>query len=461
MMLKNNKILLFLTIFLLVFGLTGQAAQDYTYTQQSGTGFFVAAPDKADAQENENEIRQIVNDLGTLLGHTKMDGTYPKDLTTGGTLSAFDLYYLITQINTQAKMEAIWGVTLVNDGDLASYQPLDAALTNIAALTYVSPSFIKLTADDTYAVRTLTEVKTDLSLNLVENLKVKLDATEAPAAATDDITLGYAVGSRWVDITNDKEYVCLDNTDGAAVWTETTGAGGGASTFSALTDTPANYIGQAGKYVKVNAGEDALEYGTPAGAGDVSKVGTPVDNQVGVWTGDGTIEGAASFTYDGANLQLTGDIGSTGTKITKGWFTDLLVTNAIAGSVTGNAANLSGTPDLPDGTTATTQIASDNSTNLATTAYADAVSGGASTFLTLTDTPAAYDDGKYAKSTAAGIVFDTPAGAGNVANTGTPVIYDYARFTDATTIEGRSYTEMKTDLAYQLSDLSDVNTYQR
>ena len=38
--------------------------------------------------------------------------------------------------------------------------------------------------------------------------------------------------------------------------------------------------------------------------------------------------------------------------------------------------------------------------------------GGASTFLELTDTPAAYDDGKYAKSTAAGIVFDIPAGSG-------------------------------------------------
>jgi len=159
-----------------------------------------------------------------------------------------------------------------------------------------------------FVLETGATVRTSLGLGNVENLKVKLDATEAPAV-TNDTDEGYAVGSRWVDVTNDKEYVCLDNTDGAAVWTETTGAGGGASTF-----------------------------------------------------------------------------------------------------------------------------------------------------LDLTDTPAAYDDGKYAKSTAAGIVFDTPAGAGNVTNTGTPVIYDYARFTDATTIEGRSYTEMKTDLAYQLSDLSDVNT---
>ena len=34
------------------------------------------------------------------------------------------------------------------------------------------------------------------------------------------------------------------------------------------------------------------------GFGDVTKVGTPADNQVGVWTGDGTIEGTAGFTFD-------------------------------------------------------------------------------------------------------------------------------------------------------------------
>ena len=38
-------------------------------------------------------------------------------------------------------------------------------------------------------------------------------------------------------------------------------------------------------------------------------------------------------------------------------------------NTTGTAANLSGTPALPNGTTATTQTAGDNSTKLATTAY--------------------------------------------------------------------------------------------
>jgi len=38
------------------------------------------------------------------------------------------------------------------------------------------------------------------------------------------------------------------------------------TTFVGLTDTPANYTGDAGKYAKVNAGENALEFDTPSGA---------------------------------------------------------------------------------------------------------------------------------------------------------------------------------------------------
>ena len=41
---------------------------------------------------------------------------------------------------------------------------------------------------------------------------------------------------------------------------------------------------------------------------DVSKVGTPVNDQVGVWTGDGTIEGDANLTFDGSNLSVGGNV---------------------------------------------------------------------------------------------------------------------------------------------------------
>lgn len=104
----------------------------------------------------------------------------------------------------------------------------------------------------------------------------------------------------------------------------------------------------------------------PAGAGDVSKVGTPVNNELGVWTGDGTLEGEANLTYDGSNLLISaGDLGATGTRITKGWFTDLEVTNAIAGDITGNAATVTTITGLaPD--TATTAAAQANITSLGT-----------------------------------------------------------------------------------------------
>lgn len=45
-------------------------------------------------------------------------------------------------------------------------------------------------------------------------------------------------------------------------------------------------------------------WATIAAGGDVSKVGTPVNNQMAVWTGDGTLEGTSDFTYDGTNLNL-------------------------------------------------------------------------------------------------------------------------------------------------------------
>ncbi len=56
-------------------------------------------------------------------------------------------------------------------------------------------------------------------------------AASAAPTTGDDSGDGYVVGSRWIDTTNDKEYVCLDNSSGAAVWTETTGGGGGGAIF--------------------------------------------------------------------------------------------------------------------------------------------------------------------------------------------------------------------------------------
>jgi outer membrane protein assembly factor BamB len=76
-------------------------------------------------------------------------------------------------------------------------------------------------ADST--VRVLTMPDAD-----VELFKDNLAASSAPTTSNDN-TEGYAVGSYWIDTTNDKAYVCLDASTGAAVWTETTQSGGGSS----------------------------------------------------------------------------------------------------------------------------------------------------------------------------------------------------------------------------------------
>jgi len=54
----------------------------------------------------------------------------------------------------------------------------------------------------------------------------KFNETTAAPAVTDDGAAGYSIGSVWYDTTADKAYICLDTTNGAAVWKEITpGAG--------------------------------------------------------------------------------------------------------------------------------------------------------------------------------------------------------------------------------------------
>lgn len=72
-----------------------------------------------------------------------------------------------------------------------------------------------------------------------------------------------------------------------------------------------------GKFLSTNGTTVSWET-VVAGGGNVSKVGTPVDNQVGIWTGDGTLEGSSALTFDGSVLKTTGGLyagsGSVGTE---------------------------------------------------------------------------------------------------------------------------------------------------
>ena len=57
-----------------------------------------------------------------------------------------------------------------------------------------------------------------------------------------------------------------------------------------------------GQVLTATSGTAATWQAAAGGGGDVTKVGTPVNNQIGVWTGDGTLEGDSSLIWTGTGL---------------------------------------------------------------------------------------------------------------------------------------------------------------
>lgn len=79
----------------------------------------------------------------------------------------------------------------------------------------------------------------EAAIEAITEAKHNLAAVTNPTV-TDDINAGYTIGSRWINTAADEEYVCTDNTAGAAGWELTTDVftvgnslaiGGGASNY--------------------------------------------------------------------------------------------------------------------------------------------------------------------------------------------------------------------------------------
>ena len=110
--------------------------------------------------------------------------------------------------------------------------------------------------------------------------------------------------------------------------------------------------------------------GTGSGSGSVTSVGLSLPAQFSVANSPVTNSGTLTATWisQAGHSFLAGlDSSSTGTPTFRAIAADDVPT--LNQSTSGNAGNLSGTPTLPNGTTATTQSVNDNSTKLATTGY--------------------------------------------------------------------------------------------
>jgi len=128
--------------------------------------------------------------------------------------------------------------------------------------------------------------------------------------------------------------------------TNTAGDQAGALLYGTFNATPSsqtlktNSAFEATYGMNIPTGQTYKINGVAIAGGDVTKVGTPVNNQVGVWTGDGTIEGDTALTFDTATDRLsltTSGILETGT-IELGAASDTTIARASAGvaSIEGN-----------------------------------------------------------------------------------------------------------------------------
>ena len=77
---------------------------------------------------------------------------------------------------------------------------------------------------------------------------------------TDDASVGYSLGSAWINNTTKESFQCVDATNGAAVWKSQTAPAGKSSTFDTITITTTISSGTAIPVPSVNLGATAAEF---------------------------------------------------------------------------------------------------------------------------------------------------------------------------------------------------------
>lgn len=203
------------------------------------------------------------------------------------------------------------GTGIAAIGDLSADRTVTLDLTELSTATLGAGSFTTLTFDAGATDPVLTAASGNLALT-TGNLGV--GTTTSPnklyVAGTGEMQ-GFKMNS-----SAGSGYILTSNSVGVGTWMPAASSG-----YTNLTqfvdqntwkvfysdgsgDVQELALGASGTFLKSNGASSVPTFATPAGSGDVSKVGTPVDNQVGVWTGDGTIEGDVDLVFNGTNLGI-------------------------------------------------------------------------------------------------------------------------------------------------------------
>lgn len=145
----------------------------------------------------------------------------------------------------------------------------------------------------------------------------------------------------------DAQLVVIGNTSGTntgdqLVFKTVTVSGQNSVVADGITDT-LTLVAGTGITLNGNATDDSIII-TSSVTGNVTKVGTPSDDQVGVWTGDGTIEGTSGLTYSGTILTVSATanpvIKLTDTTAAKTWNVNVGTSASLFNFTSPNGANI-------------------------------------------------------------------------------------------------------------------------
>src|SRR6185369_7516556 len=279
---------------------------------------------------------------------------------------------LLSVTTTRAKTS---GATTVSDnGNIFDIAP--AYSINAAGGTYnITGDLIKVSSTLTETLGTITDTRSLLSLTQncgtnADCIGAVLSVTSAGAGNGADISLTNTSGIQSNGITVARNGAGGTTTNGIQIGTlaGTLTTGILIANYSGTMSNGIQLTGTFGTALLDTPSLDISAAGAITGATGVSTTTVTASSAIaanGGITFDQSTDTVGAFTMAGTlamganNITSTGSLGATGARLTAGFFTDLTVTNAIAGSVTGSSGSTTGNA----GSATLTNLTDDTTTN--------------------------------------------------------------------------------------------------